>query len=435
MIAATTLAYVGSLKYGFSQDDWYFLSISVARNLGDVLNFFNPWSQSGFAFYRPLGTQLYYYLSRLFLGLGGAPLGMHLFMLFIQSVSAYNVYRLIHKLTKDHLLSVLAGLIYATSSVHFLSLYYIAATQQLLAALFALLSINDYLDHRHIRSSLYFALALLSKEVAIVTPLIMILAEQKIHSEFQLTKLVKSLIPVAVVGLLYVGIRVFGGLHVQSEYQFVLGGTVISTMRWYYLFGFGTPEELVRYGLPKMVIDFSRYIHDYGYLGIITSFVPLSLSIGVLSRSIMSIFNRGGICRRDLGIYFTWWILALSPILFLQDHRYPHYVDLALIPMILLSLEHHRHKIQVIIASLMIIVSLFSINLSESTHWTVKRAVDARALYLRILAIGDCSAQGGVVFEGSKKELLEIGYAMSLTNGPRVICQNPALQVYYKELP
>lgn len=419
LLFATIIAYFGSIKYGFSQDDWYFLYISVAHNLGDIINFFNPWAQSGFAFYRPLGTQLYYYVSRFIFGLQQSPYGMHIFMLLIQSLSAYNVYRLANKITKDNFLSILASVVYATSSVHFLSLYYIAATQQLMAALFALLAINDFLENRNIRSAIWFSLGLLSKEVAIVAPIIMILATLKIEGKLNLLKLVKRLFPVGMVGLLYVAFRLFGGLHIQSEYNLLLNSSVLSTLRWYLLFGYGAPEELVRYGLPRMAINFTNFIHDYGWQGIVTGFTPVIFSIYAIWRA------------KQNWIYVIWWFVALLPVMFLANHRYPHYVDLALVPMILLLLENNTRRTQVILGIFLVFVSLVSINLSEISHWTVLRAVMSESAIKVINSQGYCKSNNWNVM-GINDSAKQLSYALSLENGPRVICKNPNLQVYYQ---
>lgn len=435
MLISTLVAYAGSLKYGFSQDDWYFLSISVAHSFREVVNFFNPWNQAGFAFYRPLGTQLYYYLARLFWGLQGAPLGMHIVMLLIQSLSAHNVYRLVRTMTRDVRLALLIGVVYAGASTHFLSLYYIAATQQLLAALFALLAINNYLEQKNIRSALYFALALLSKEVAIVTPGIMILASQRIQGQklLNLPKMIRSLIPLGIVGLGYVGIRLLGGVHVQSEYHLVLNGSVVSTLRWYYLFGFGAPEVMVNYGLPRMFVNVYRFIQDFTWQGFVTASVSLGLGVYVLIRAVIGLWRKTGLTPLAVGIYFTWWLVGIAPVLFLQDHRYPHYVDLSLIPMMLLVLENQTKKAQVFFATILIGVSLISINLSQSSHWTTKRSDMSSRAQTAIIDRGACKHDSWTV-TGSGDSPLQLSYALSLSNGPRVICSRN-LEVYYQGMP
>lgn len=420
LLFATTVAYGLSVKYGFSQDDWYFLSISTARNLGDILNFFNPWNQSGFAFYRPLGTQLYYYLARLLLGLDGAPFGMHIFMLLIQSVNSYLVFRLVKKITRDRTLPILTGLIYATASAHFLSLYYIAATQQLLAAFFALLALNAHLDKHRLKSAIWFVLALMSKEVAIVTPIIMLLSELRMDPRVSIKKLFTSLIPVGIVAGLYVIFRLFGGLPSQAEYHLVFNGSVISTARWYFLFGYGAPEELLRYGLPRMGINYRSFITDFGWRGIILGLAPITIGVYGLAKS----------WRRPL--YLAWWLVALLPVIFLENHRYPHYVDLGLVPLILLTLEDLPKRLQYILSAIMIGVSLLAINLSVNHHWTTKRALQSSDLSASILQNHACDDPLGISFRGSKPSVLDISYALSLENGPRVICNNQSLPVYYE---
>lgn len=424
MLLSVTLAYFGSLKYGFSQDDWYFLSISTAHNLRDIFNFFNPWSQSGFAFYRPLGTQLYYYLARQTLGLEGAPLGMHLFMLLLHSMSAYSVYRLVSKLSRNFHLSLMAGLIYATSATHFLSLYYLAATQQLLAALFSLLSINDFLDRHRFRSAAWFALALLSKELAIMTPLIMLLAQLKLSNHLNLKKLLPRLYPLGLVAVLYLSLRLFGGLQIQSEYGLVLNLSVFSTIRWYYLFSFGAPEELVRYGLPRLAIDFARYLKDYGWQGLVTSAAPILLGITVLFRAVKR--------PRPALIYFAWWILALLPVIFLADHRYPHYLDLALVPLILLLLEGRSRRVQIALTTLIISISLVSLNLSEFSHWTTSRSLLSSSAVKFIKTHHACRFDTWYI-EGAGDSPTQLSYALSLGNAANVIC-NRVIQVYYQKV-
>ncbi|MFZ2200153.1 MAG: hypothetical protein WAV40_05220 [Microgenomates group bacterium] len=422
---ATIVAYYGSIKFGFSQDDWYFLYISTARNLGDILNFFNPFSQSGFAFYRPLGTQLYYYLSRLIFGLQGAPAYMHIFMIFVQSLASYNVYRLVKHLSSDRFLSLVIAVLYATSSVHFLSLYYIAATQQLLATLFSLLAINDYLEKKYIGSGIFFALGLLSKEVAIVAPVIMVLSEYQITKKFNLAKLIPKLTVTIIVLLIYIAIKLVGGLQVQSEYHFVLNSSVISTARWYLLFGYGSPEELVRYGLPKMAINYLGFIRDFGILGILTGFIPVGISLLAFYQIILGLWHK----HYKVLIYLLWWILALLPVLLLQDHRYPHYVDLALIPMLLILFEGNSRAWTISLATLICIVSLGSIHLSESAHWTTKRAIISSSAVQQISSSSACSKKDWNIL-GVGDSAKQLSYALSLENGPRVIC-NREIQVYY----
>lgn len=411
ILTTTFLAYAGSLRYGFSQDDWYFLLISRASNLDDVLRFFNPFTQSGFAFFRPLGTQLYYFI------FNQNPLTMHIFMLLLQSFNGYLVIRLVERLKLKSPTSILIGILYTISSVHFLSLYYIAATQQLLATTFSLLSLIYFMDRKHSTSALLFVLALFSKETAIVVPavaLILILLSRS-KSTF------KSFLPYGTIFVLYLLIRLMTSSGVQAEYQLSFGPSVLTNLRWYFLFAANLPEALVSYGLPRMGINLIQFISDYGTSALIIT----------LSSSLVALFALTRLVLSKRWLYALWFVVGLGPVILLRDHLYPHYLDLALIPFLLLLLENLKAKNQYLVAVFYILTSLYSIQFSQDHHWTTGRADIAKTALTTYDWKGACG-QESIVFVGEGRVPLELSYALSLANGPRVICDQPSLGVYYE---
>lgn len=424
-LLSTLVAYGASLRYGFSQDDFYFLSISKATSLSGVVSFFAPWMQAGFAFYRPLGTQLYYFIFTTIFSYARAPLFMHLFMLIIQGVNAYLVSRLVLELTRDKKLSPLIGILYAVSSVHFLSLFYIAATQQLLAATFSLLSLNVFLIKKYKLAAVYFGLGLLCKETAVITPVLAFLLLQ-LESPWRFKwiyfkNLITPFIPYLLCGILYTVLRLSSGLTLQSEYHFVLSPSVFTTIRWYWLFGYGAPELLLLYGLPRFGINFAQYIADFGIPAIVTTLG--SLSLGLLAFISM--------LKKRYFIYLFWFIASIFLVMWFPDHRYPHYLDLGLIPLLLILFSPLSSRLRYLLAIVLTVISLSSIYVSILTHWTVKRANLAASEEQTILKSGECQSPTGVTITGSALEVRELSYALSLENGPRVICQNPVLPVYY----
>jgi len=291
ILLGVTTFYVGALKYGFSQDDYYFLTISKANSWADVFKFFLPWQQQGFAFFRPLGTQFYFSLFTSIFGMSSAPLPMHIFMIILQSVNGYLVYLLCSKLFKEEKLGILIGLAYAISSVHFLSLYYIAATQQLLAMTFSLLSLNAFISRKYHLASLYLVPGLLSKESALVTPAVAGIISLYQAGAINMTSVKKTffkLVPYIVVTAIYLGIRFAVGVEVQSEYRPVFGLSLLSTIRWYLLFAFGAPEELLRYGLAGMGIRIGQFLTDFnslGWLNLVSTFLVFLYFLRSIVRS------------------------------------------------------------------------------------------------------------------------------------------------------
>lgn len=418
-LLSTLIAYGSAIRYGFSQDDFYFLALSKANSLTNVLNFFSPASQAGFAFFRPLGTQLYYFIFTSIFGLARAPLFMHIFMLIIQTINAYLVSLLVTSLTRDKKLAFMIGLLYAVSSVHFLSLFYIAATQQLLAATFSLLSLNAFLNKRFGSAGLYFGLGLLSKETALVTPVIAFIL-LLLNSKFEF----KKFIPYLITGIGYVFLRLTSHLTIQSEYHFIFSPSVLTTIRWYWLFAYGAPEQLLSYGLPHFGINFAQFIRDFGVPAIITIFG--SVGLGILAFISM--------LRKRYFLYFLWFIVSIFLVMWFPDHRYPHYLDLGLVPLLLILLLPLRAQLRYLITTILVIVSLTSIYLSVISHWTIKRAILANVETQTIINSGQCHASAGISFTGDPTEVREISYALGLANGPRIICNNPDLPVYYEGL-
>jgi hypothetical protein len=435
ILLSCTLAYWGSLKYGFSQDDYYFLLISQAGSVREVLEFFSPWHQQGFPFFRPLGTQLYYYLFTTIFGVSGAALAMHVFMILVQSLNGYLVYRLVSKLFKDtKTTSVMIGLLYVISSVHFLSLFYIAATQQLLAATFGLLSLIAFTSKKYVAAGLYLIPGILSKESALVIPGIaslIYLYESKIFNLAMIKNYLLKIFPYIFVIALYLGIRLLAGIHIQSEYQPVIGPSLLSTIRWYLLFGYGAPEELLRYGLSGFGIRIGQFISDFGVLGLTSILSTFILTIGVIYRVLTSLISHKPFTIKQVMILMTWFILGIILIVWYPDHRYPHYLDLSLIPLLYLVIGDSSARLKYFMFGALTIASVLGIMISERVHWTTGRAKMVESTLQNIDWARICS-EDNLVFVGEGNKPLELSYSLSLSNGPRVICHNKALGVYYQ---
>jgi hypothetical protein len=422
------IVYGGSLMYGFSQDDWYFLAISKASNLQDVLRFFSPWDQQGFPFYRPLGTQLYFYLATLLGGLTFAPLLMHSLMLILHAIGGYLLVQIAKARKFGDFKATLVGLLYVGSSVHFLSLYYIAATQQLLATTFMLLVI--YLTHqKRSRYLAYFvyALALLSKENAVLLPLYLFILSNWTQVTVQrVVENVKRTLPFGVMAMAYLGLRLTRGIEVQSEYHPELGVRVISTLKIYLSFVLGYYEKIQDYVLPQGMVQYLVDTNPYGYLTVAGS----TLSIILVSYALISAL----ISKRLMsGLpYLLVFALGLVPWLLLPDHIFPHYLDLPMagLALFLIALTNNK-TLAAILTVCMVVAGYGGIKSSEMLHWTVLRARLNTRVVPQLISRGLCDSQQ-VVLVGDELLARELSYSLSLSNGPRVLCNNPDLQVYYK---
>ncbi|MFH2019694.1 MAG: hypothetical protein ABII80_03720, partial [bacterium] len=325
----------------------------------------------------------------------------------------------------------------ATAAAHFLSLFYIAATQQLLAATFSLLSLNVFLQKKYWRAGLWLLLGLLCKETAIFTPVIAYLLWQLSSPQKnpfkQIPQLIKAFLPFVLFIIGYLLLRYTAGFQIQSEYQPVFGFSLFSTLRWYFFFGYGVPEELLRYGLPRMFVDFSRFILDFGLPALLISVLTIFTSIYSLTISITGIITNKFLTRFKTVIYMFWWVVGISLVAWYPDHRYPHYLDLALIPLLLIVIEASRGYFRYLIALIVFTTSLLTISLSTKAHWTTGRALMVENA-AQVLDWVEICQHDQIVFVGPNPEPRELSYSLSLENGPRVFCNNPELEVYYSEL-
>lgn len=424
LFLSVVLAYGASLQYGFSQDDWFHLTISQAHSVKEFLNFFNPFGVP-WIFFRPLSTQLPYWLSTTMFSLPVAPYFLHTLMLFIHVLNAYLVFQISQKYLKRNT-AILLSIFYAISNVHFLSLFYIGAIQQLISTCFSLFAIK-YFVHRDRPNQLVLAAltlcALLSKELALRLPLILL-----VLSYFESKNIIRSFRAVSgpiLAAILYVLMRFLVHTAVSAEYFLSFSpATTLATAMWYGLFSLGFPELILQYGQSHGLVNFLQFFRDDPILRLPIIFSAITFILLAIS----------SMRKKSSLIFPALSLVALLPVIFLPTHRYPHYLDLSLIFMgIWLLKPIGTINFKVIFLSALVSVSMLaSIAVDRATHWTTKRSLLAQDEMQTLLATDACNNPGGIRFEGSPRDVLDLSYALSLANGPRVICANPQLQVYYQ---
>ena len=182
ILAATFLAYAGTLSFGFVFDDtagivrndslraWHYLPSYFTSH---VWSFLYPHLLSNY--YRPFFL-LWLRLNDALFGLH--PWGWHLTSVLAHLGVTYLVYRLGLKLFRDAWVAAFAGLIFGLHPVHIEAVAYVSAVPEVLSTLFALAALLAWLRAREAGSNriwlaaalALFAAALLSKESGIMLP-------------------------------------------------------------------------------------------------------------------------------------------------------------------------------------------------------------------------------------------------------------------------
>ncbi len=133
----------------FAQDDFFHLKMGTASSVSDFLNFFSFRNPYGYAFYRPLTTQVYNFLMKSLFGL--QPLYFHLVSFIFFLANIFLVFKILEKLLKNKgPASLLGGLggafLYALNASHLGSLAYISNLQAIGMAFFLFFAIFGLLE-------------------------------------------------------------------------------------------------------------------------------------------------------------------------------------------------------------------------------------------------------------------------------------------------
>ena len=214
----------------------------------------------------------------------------------------------------------LASIFFVTHQIPFLAVYWVSGIQELSLAFFLLLSLNAYLavrisDRRmhYLLSLAAYALALLSKEVAVVWPALLLLVELaplRSAPRASIRVIATRLVPYLILVILFLAIR-----SQKTPYLMPASGPYT----WY--------------ANPGLAIDnLMFYFSDvFGYRAWLTTAPSLALVATcalVLVFALLAAQVRG--CRWPTLIGLAWFTLTLLPVLFLQrSYSYYAYLSLA----------------------------------------------------------------------------------------------------------
>jgi len=162
LFAFTTFLFKNAFSTYFLNDDFFFLKITRINSFSQFVNFFSPIRQYS---YKPVSTEVFFFLIHLF---KENVFIAHLLGFLIFFVGIYYLYKTILLLTKNKLLSRLTVALYAINFTHVFQLYYLGTMQEV--ALFTFIAISFYklLSGKNIQAIVFFVLALLSKETAVL---------------------------------------------------------------------------------------------------------------------------------------------------------------------------------------------------------------------------------------------------------------------------
>lgn len=436
VILLSCLLFSPSLLNFFSSDDWFHLRISQIDSTGEFLNFFSflPNSQSA-SFYRPLSTQVFFFGFQKIFGLN--PIPYHVFVLLIFAFSLYLVYLFTRQLVRKDTMALFATLIYGISVTNFTRLYFLSAFQEIVMVVFVLLALISYLRPKTplFIPVIFFIFSLLSKETAIVLPLLIIMVDW-----YEKRLNIKRILPFILISLAYLLLRLL-------VFQTVVGDSYIwdfspfralNTLFWYSLWLLGAPEFLVDYigsglrPIPTYLTNFGIWAYLIPVLIAVTALPLLFLLIKQLTAKTRSLVF--------VGLFI---LISLLPVLFLPWHKFTLELSLPLVGFAILTTIAVGKFSKSAKAFLwaFIVLNLSMNYLTYVHHYSVNRAHISRAVYSYFQSHHPQAPTVGVIMFindtvainknwGSSRQ---ISNAISGSELFRVLYRDPYYQVFYED--
>ncbi|GEM_PF-4711526 len=376
--------YFKSLNYYFFQDDFYELLISKVANFNEFLKLFA--FQENRSSYRPIGLQLYYFVCQTIFGLNPTYFRIFTFILFFSTY--FLIAKSIGKMLSNKLTGHLTGTFWVTSSIHYLSLSWIAAAWLIIGSFFFFLTTNIYLTYTNTKRTVFYVFSLISFiltmgsfEFFIAWPVI-IGIWLKLFLKKDTKYIFKNLSPFIFIVIIYVIARLsLASLPNISEYKIQINTNTLKQLFWYVLWSFNIPEEFKKQIINNVLSFNPIFLRDFGtvviksfiamaviiVLGIIYPFTQISKKIHILNISVL--------CS-------AWFVTAIIPVLVFPNHSFAMYLALPSIGIyIFMSHLLSSTKKPLLIPIVLVIwfaSSIITVNFYRQIFWVVESQNFAR---------------------------------------------------------
>ena len=444
-----------SLFVFFSQDDFFHLRAVFMKNTGDIPAFFTGVSPE-YGFFRPLSRETYNLL--MFKTFGLNPLPFHIVNLLLIIINTYIIFLLMKKIT-SRAPAVLTSVLYVTNSVHAVELYYLGSVQQLLATTFLSLSVLFFLKHLrkkglnyYLISLLSFLLAILSHEMAIVAPGILLLLYFFLISEKKTSfnGMFLRILPFTLLALFHFQFILDTSLPSQQAYIPSINlKTVVNNLAWYALWSFGLPESLVDFVGPglKLNANFFRWFSDYSVIVFPAfSLMIFSLALGIL------VIKKNILIIKYTFLFLSLFVVSLSPFLFFPQHKFIYYLSFAILwfnaalSSVLFGFLKSTRILQILAVLIIfsyLLISFQTVNFYKTTYWAAKRANAAKVILNELIKAHPVVKQNTIFYIVDDPNYPDIGiewgtsskqafYILSGSDALKLLYNDSSIETYYQ---
>jgi hypothetical protein len=352
--------------FSLAQDDYYLISQAAFSSLGQQILSSLPNPDS--IFFRPLGMQVYFYLVvKLFWTTAWK---YRIIAILVHGINSILVYRISQKIIKSG--AVFVWLMYLISPWQFAAIGWIVNISYLTGAMFVFLSILLSFRQKLKLSILFFAIGILTNELAVTVPLLIFMISL-FKNRLSLKKAIIRVIPMFVILGFYIIIRLKFPSASTGDYGIRVGTNVIQNIRWLLMWTFGWPETYKDQFTSLFNINKT-------FLSVFSgeTFIFSVISIVTLAVFLESVKN-----GRLMLLGIAWFMAALSPVIFFSNHISPHYVVIASVGFYLIiaeGLSGFSSKLKVVFIAIWIIQFIAALKINLATHWWPRHALEAGRL-------------------------------------------------------
>jgi len=369
-----------------------------------------------------------------------------IFSLFASSIYLFNL--VLKKIGVSKKASIVSLIIFSFSHTIFTRLYFLSAAQEMMLNFFILLALLSSLKNstfkQHLITSFWYVLALLSKDSAIVFPVLVLVFDWLKFKKINYKKIAILLVPTFL--YLYIRIFLFGfdiTVDGHESYQLNFSPVVmVNTMYTYVLWAVGGAELLKDY-LSSPITLLKRFYTDFGLLGkiMIGLLITTLTSFGVLT---VKNIKKNTVMKLGAIIVF---IVSLAPVLLLPNHKFTIQMSMPMFGFALfigLLLEKESKKVISLVLFLYLALNISSIMLTQKTHYSVQRSQISSRVYEyfkkeyptlsnknKVIFLNTDTSDNNVVSWGSSKQ---ISHALMENYFFMVMYPGQNIEVLYEDL-
>ena len=362
LLSAALLLWLPAVSTPFWGDDYYYLAGAHLANATGQPWMATFWPQEPLYFWRPLSQEAWWRVVDAMLG-GDARLA-HAALLLFHALAAASVGLLAWTLaracawTPAGTIATLAGALYGVLALHLLPVHWVAAANSPLLVLFSSLTMAAWLGAgsaagaRHAALAaivpLLLALALLAKESAVLTPLLMAVLVAFVARRPQRAQSLAWAACVVVAGVWLV-LRAQVTQGPAPEYAYAFGGNLLRNVASLGAWMFNVPRESLR-----MLAT-----------GEVATGLAWALAVALPMLAVLALAVRGAASRLSPR---QWWLLpvfiaiAYAPYLPLQWNSYAYYAAVAaILPAIALARLLAGRRAAPVVAVLLVVSSAIAV--------------------------------------------------------------------------